>query len=312
MNRWTLGRWALEASRQPQQPVGRLDSPSSSSIATSNALSSPAMAASASRGTRSSAKKTKSHRKKKKKRRLSDDQNDLMFGLPVPASGPDAFPNLSDRDIYQQIWHNKTKEGSGRRPDPRMDSAVLACLDDARLTPVDALCDAGFVFPGALRDLLSKGSKHFVDVNGVSLRQRRDQLNRRLRQARKWIKDARAGTLTNNNADNIERNDHKDSTRKGHEDDSDDDDGVVAEDQEMPPLPPGDQGLDGGPGTQQTAKSGDTPPATEATLNKPKRTASDDDTVAADLVAKVLMQINQGNEGSDERKVSAGSEVAGV
>ena len=312
MNRWTLGRWALEASRQPQQPAGRLDSPSSSSIATANSLSSPAMAASASRGTRSSAKKTKTHRKKKKKRRLSDDQNDLMFGLPAPASGPDAFPNLSDRDIYQQIWHNKTKEGSGRRPDPRMDSAVFACLDDARLTPVDALCDAGFVFPGALRDLLSKGSKHFVDVNGVSLRQRRDQLNRRLRQARKWIKDARSGTLTNNNADNIERNDHKDSTRKGHEDDSDDDDGVVAEDQEMPPLPPGDQGLDGGPGTQQTAKSGDTPPATEATLNKPKRTASDDDTVAADLVAKVLMQINQGNEGSDERKVSAGSEVAGV
>ena len=285
MCRWTLGRWTLEASRQPQQPVDRLDSPSSSSIATANSLSSPAMAASASRGARLSAKKTKSHPKKKKKRRLSGNQEDLMVGLPAPAegtgTGSDAYPNLSDRDIYQRIWHNKTKEGSGRRPDPRMDSAVLSCLEDASLTPVDALCDAGFVFPGAQRDLLSRGSKHFVDERGVSLRQRRDQLNRRLRQARKWIEDARAGSLSNN-AGNSVRNKDEDSTRDGNKDDSGDNNGLIPEDHEMPPLPSGDLRVDGSPGPRQTKRT---------------CTASDDDTVAANLVAKALMQINQGNEG---------------
>ena len=232
MCRWTLGRWTLEASRQQQQQdaVGRHDSVSSSSTTctttcTANSAARPS--------TRLSAKKTKSHpKKKKKKRRLSDNQEDLMVGLPAPAegtgTGSDAYPNLSDRDIYQRIWHNKTKEGSGRRPDPRMDSAVLSCLEDASLTPVDALCDAGFVFPGAQRDLLSRGSKHFVDERGVSLRQRRDQLNRRLRQARKWIKDARAGSLSNNagTCNNV-RNKDEDSTRDGNKDDSGNNNGLI-------------------------------------------------------------------------------------
>ena len=300
MCRWTLGRCALEASRHQQQQV----STSSSSMINANSAASAVQTPS-----RTSGKNTKS--KKKKKRRLSDDQEDLIFGLPAPANGTgtgcDAFPNLSDRDIYQRIWHNKTKEGSGRRPDPRMDSAVLACLDDAHLTPVDALCNAGFVFPGVQSDLISRGSKHFVDASGVSLRQRRDQLNRRLRQAREWIKDARAGTLTNNTGNSEENNDEndKESRRVGNkEDDSGDNNGLVEGDQEIPPLP-GNQRLDGGASTQHSTQSGDAPVAPEATSNESKRTASEDNTIAANLVAKALMLINQGNEGPGERKDTA-------
>ena len=290
MCRWTLGRWTFEASRQQQQQdaVGRHDSVPSSSTTSTTTYTAKSAASAAQPSTRLSAKKTILHpkkKKKKKKRRLSDNQEDLMVGLPAPAegtgTGSDAYPDLSDRDIYHRIWHNKTKEGSGRRPDPRMDLAVLSCLEDASLSPVDALCDAGFVFPGAQRDLLSRGSKHFVDERGVSLRQRRDQLNRRLRQARKWIEDARAGSLSNN-AGNSVRNKDEDSTRDGNKDDSGDNNGLIPGDQEMPPLPSGDLRVDGSPGPRQTKRT---------------CTASDDDTVAANLVAKALMQINQGNEG---------------
>ena len=306
MSRWTLGRWTLEASRQQQQDAaGRLDSGPPPSIAHANSPSSPAVAAPAKRtptATKEAKSKKKKKKKKRKRRRKSDDREDSIFSLLVPAdgtgTGSNVFANLSDRYIYQKIWHNKTREGSGRRPDPRMDSAVLACLEDALLTPVDALCNAGFVFPDAQRDLLSRGSKHFVDSNGVSLRQRRDQLNRRLRQARKWIEDARAGTLTdtgNTKKNRCNNKNDQDSTRVGNEDGGGDNDSLMAESQEMPPLP-GEHQAEGVTAARQSAESTDTPDpaAAEATPTESKRVASEDDTVAANLVAKALLQINQG------------------
>ena len=94
---------------------------------------------------------------------------------------PDKFSHLNDRDLYEHIMKERRSTGVGRKADPRMDNAVLTCLEDLSLPRMDALRDAGFVFPAGYEEGFD--AKNPTDAEGISFQQRRDQLNRRLRQA---------------------------------------------------------------------------------------------------------------------------------
>lgn len=107
---------------------------------------------------------------------------------------PDKFSHLNDRDLYEHIMKERRSTGVGRKADPRMDKAVLTCLEDLSLPRMDALRDAGFVFPAGYEEGFD--AKNPTDAEGISFQQRRDQLNRRLRQAQSYIKAARNGSHT--------------------------------------------------------------------------------------------------------------------
>ena len=92
----------------------------------------------------------------------------------------DKFSHLNDRDLYEHIMKERRRTGVGRKADPRMDKAVVTCLANLSLPRMDALSDAGFVFPGHEQ---GSDAKNPTDAEGISFQQRRDQLNRRLRQA---------------------------------------------------------------------------------------------------------------------------------
>ncbi|KAL7529173.1 hypothetical protein ACHAXR_002835 [Thalassiosira sp. AJA248-18] len=72
---------------------------------------------------------------------------------------------------------------SGRKSDPRMDHAVQAKLDDPSLSLLDALRAGGFIFP-AMDDT---GTPQYtvVDSDNVKITQRKNQLLRRIRTAKK-------------------------------------------------------------------------------------------------------------------------------
>lgn len=95
-----------------------------------------------------------------------------------PKSCRDIYSHLNDRDLYERIMKERRRTGVGRKADPRMDNSVLACLADSRISRIDALSLSGFDFSGSNVD-----SHNPIDVEGVAFQQRRDQLNRRLRQA---------------------------------------------------------------------------------------------------------------------------------
>jgi len=71
----------------------------------------------------------------------------------------------------------------GRRGDPRMHRAVAARLENPDLTLLDALILGGFSFPNGVVSMLS--DRGVTDCDGVLLCQRKNQLSRRLRLARK-------------------------------------------------------------------------------------------------------------------------------
>lgn len=72
---------------------------------------------------------------------------------------------------------------SGRKSDPRMDQAVQAKLDDPSLTLLDALRRGGFIFPNF--DDNSTPQYTVVDSDNVKITQRKNQLLRRIRSAKK-------------------------------------------------------------------------------------------------------------------------------
>jgi hypothetical protein len=72
---------------------------------------------------------------------------------------------------------------SGRKSDPRMDRAVQAKLDDPSLSLLDALRAGGFIFPSL--DDSSTPQYTVVDSDNVKITQRKNQLLRRIRTAKK-------------------------------------------------------------------------------------------------------------------------------
>ena len=71
---------------------------------------------------------------------------------------------------------------TGRKSDPRMDRAVQAKLDDPALPLLDALRLGGFIFPKLDG---SSPQYSFQDTDNIKITQRKNQLLRRLRSAKK-------------------------------------------------------------------------------------------------------------------------------
>ena len=107
------------------------------------------------------------------------------------APNSDHHPNLSDRQLYERIMVKK-EEKLGKKGDPRMNRTLLICVEDPDLPHLDALLQCGFDFsPSSREELELRSSRAVKDVENITLKQRLDQLSRRLRTARKWIKRER-------------------------------------------------------------------------------------------------------------------------
>mmetsp|Transcript_9198 Transcript_9198/g.13446 ORF Transcript_9198/g.13446 Transcript_9198/m.13446 type:complete len:216 (+) Transcript_9198:120-767(+) len=81
--------------------------------------------------------------------------------------------------------NNGTRPKPGRKGDPRMNRAVCLRLANPRMSLVDALVAGGFTFPTKIKQRQNKSEPLILDSDGVSLNQRRNQLSKRLWQARK-------------------------------------------------------------------------------------------------------------------------------
>lgn len=102
--------------------------------------------------------------------------------------------NLTDDELYEKHVLHK-KRACGQKGDPRMNQTLIACLRNPDLPHLDALLENGFDFSPLSRLELEVASKRDIkDVDGVTLKQRLDNLSRRLRNAKIWIKEERDAT----------------------------------------------------------------------------------------------------------------------
>ena len=110
---------------------------------------------------------------------------------PTGSNGTGHLSHLTDRQLYDRIIQERQTNSTGRRADPRMNRALVLSLEDPNLPRLDALVAGGFQFGVSRTELEMVSPTAIKDSDNVSLRQRRDQLSRRLREVRKWIKQAR-------------------------------------------------------------------------------------------------------------------------
>ena len=89
----------------------------------------------------------------------------------------------TDDDISGLSYDSSTSQSLGRRGDPRMHRAVIARLHNPDMSLLDALLTGGFEFPNL--DSPGKSDRNIIDKDNVLLCQRKNQLSRRLRLARK-------------------------------------------------------------------------------------------------------------------------------
>ena len=126
---------------------------------------------------------------------------------PAGSNGTGHFSDLTDRQLYDRIVQERQTNSTGRRADPRMNHALVLSLEDPNLPRLDALVAGGFQFGASRAELEMVSPTAIKDSENVSLRQRRDQLSRRLREVRKWIKQARdSGTLVNDHGNEAAAN----------------------------------------------------------------------------------------------------------
>ena len=105
-------------------------------------------------------------------------------------NGTGHFGDLTDRQLYDRIEQERSTNPTGRRADPRMNRALVLSLEYPNLSRCDALVAGGFDFDASQLNIV--GTTALMDSEGISLRQRSDQLSRRLREAGKRIRSARA------------------------------------------------------------------------------------------------------------------------
>lgn len=96
------------------------------------------------------------------------------------------FAGLSDYQLYEQIVERRHTNTIGRKADPRMNRALALALQNPGMSRPDAIVAGGFAFPD-----LKSSSRTTKDSEGITLKQRTDQLSRRVREAEKWIQHAR-------------------------------------------------------------------------------------------------------------------------
>jgi hypothetical protein len=106
---------------------------------------------------------------------------------PSPTSGSAGF-NPDDENTIQSSVQSKSSSrkisNKGRHGDPRMHRAVAARLLNPELSLLEALLEGGFTFPEGTEGS-GKSDRNIFDADGVLLCQRKNQLSRRLRLAKK-------------------------------------------------------------------------------------------------------------------------------
>jgi len=85
----------------------------------------------------------------------------------------------------------KVKSNKGRHGDPRMHRAVAARLMNPELSLLESLIEGGFIFPDGTEGS-GKSDRNIYDSDRVLLCQRKNQLSRRLRLAKKRQQATRA------------------------------------------------------------------------------------------------------------------------
>ena len=121
------------------------------------------------------------------------DQDQLYGSITSPPKDQ-RFSNLTDAELYEKHVVHK-KRARGQRGDPRMNQTLITCLRDPDLPHLDALLQNGFDFSPLSREELGMASaKDTKDADGITLKQRLDNLGRRLRNAKRWIKEEREAT----------------------------------------------------------------------------------------------------------------------
>uniref|UniRef100_A0A7R9Z9J4 Uncharacterized protein n=1 Tax=Pseudictyota dubia TaxID=2749911 RepID=A0A7R9Z9J4_9STRA len=106
----------------------------------------------------------------------ADRKRDTPIMLPPPSP-------ISSAVAEQPHIVSTPSVPKGKRGDPRMHRAVALRMGNPQMTLLDALVQGGFVFPGVGQPGAS--DRNIRDSDGVLLYQRKNQLNRRLRQERR-------------------------------------------------------------------------------------------------------------------------------
>ena len=106
-----------------------------------------------------------------------------------PDSGNQKASQAKKKAANSERAKKTDKKFPGRTGDPRMHKAVNAKLGDPNMSLVSALLVGGFVFPELNRSGVELSS--VKDTDGVTVRQRRNQLLRRLRFAREKEKKSK-------------------------------------------------------------------------------------------------------------------------
>ena len=105
-----------------------------------------------------------------------------VASISQPASPQIRAPEENCTAITKEPIKIKYKSHPGRHGDERMNKAVKARQKDPKISLMSALLAGGFIFP----QLYSPGVKlsKVLDTEGVTVYQRKNQLNRRLREER--------------------------------------------------------------------------------------------------------------------------------
>jgi hypothetical protein len=108
---------------------------------------------------------------------------------PAAADAPLATGTVTDENsplasVPSKSNSNRKNSNKGRHGDPRMHRAVAARLVNPELSLLEALLEGGFTFPEGTEGS-GKSDRNIFDSDGVLLCQRKNQLSRRLRLAKK-------------------------------------------------------------------------------------------------------------------------------
>lgn len=113
----------------------------------------------------------------------SDPSNLMNDSSPSSALAPSqhavlATPSAVPLEITAEEQELLNISTSGRKSDARMDRAVILCMRNPKIDRFDALIGGGFVYPRPESVFIAE--MRLKDADGVTLRQRKNQLRRRL------------------------------------------------------------------------------------------------------------------------------------
>jgi hypothetical protein len=121
-----------------------------------------------------------------------EEGTSLLNTVPESVDGNSNVVSSSSNATKQELNSKRSKASNkGRHGDPRMHRAVAARLLNPELSLLEALLEGGFCFPEGTEGS-GKSDRNIYDADGVLLCQRKNQLSRRLRLAKKRQQASRA------------------------------------------------------------------------------------------------------------------------